>query len=339
MVGYYGRRWPERKQGVVILIGSIFRSITTLGFIMISMTCAKAEPLRFVIVGDMPYNESQTLLFEDKIVPAISGGGFPFAIHVGDFKGGGSDCTNAGLARAYAVISQLIPDRVFYTPGDNDWTDCDRNKLSNPISELARLDRLRKVFFGQPLRLPGGWAYHRQEGFPENAMWRLGGLQFATLHVVGTANGRVEIKRDNKAVALAAVEARDQANSVWLRQAFGAAESAQALVVALQADITVARWSTPCSDKRRSKCDAFAALREQLRKGAAELGKPVLVAHGDTGRFCVDREFGGRRAPNLWRLNNGGDYVMDAAIVMAGDNATPFSFFRLRTGEPLETIC
>ena len=53
-----------------MLIGSIFRSITTLGFIMISMTCAKAEPLRFVIVGDMPYNESQTLLFEDKIVPA-----------------------------------------------------------------------------------------------------------------------------------------------------------------------------------------------------------------------------------------------------------------------------
>ena len=87
MVGYYGRRGPERKQGVVILIGSIFRSITTLGFIMISMTCAKAEPLRFVIVGDMPYNESQAQLFEDKIVPAISGGGFPFVIHVGDFKG------------------------------------------------------------------------------------------------------------------------------------------------------------------------------------------------------------------------------------------------------------
>ena len=86
-----------------MLIGSIFRSITTLGFIMISMTCAKAEPLRFVIVGDMPYNESQTQLFEDKIVPAISGGGFPFVIHVGDFKGGGSDCTNAGLARAYAA--------------------------------------------------------------------------------------------------------------------------------------------------------------------------------------------------------------------------------------------
>ena len=71
-----------------MLIGSIFRSITTLGFIMISMTCAKAEPLRFVIVGDMPYNESQTLLFEDKIVPAISGGGFSFPIHVRDFKGG-----------------------------------------------------------------------------------------------------------------------------------------------------------------------------------------------------------------------------------------------------------
>ena len=71
-----------------MLIGSIVRSITTLGLIMILMTAAAAEPLRFVIVGDIPYNESQTLLFENKIVPAISGGGFPFAIHVGDFKGG-----------------------------------------------------------------------------------------------------------------------------------------------------------------------------------------------------------------------------------------------------------
>ena len=243
-------------------------------------------------------------------------------------EGGGSDCTNAGLVRVCAVISQLIPDRVFYAPGDNNWTDCDHDRLSNPISELARLDRLRKVFFGQPLQLPAGWAYHRQEGFPENALWQLGGVKFATLHVVGTANGRVEIKRYNMAVALAAVKAHHQANAVWLRQAFAAAESAQALVVALQVDTTVARWSGPCSGERRSKCDAFASLREQLRKGAAELGKPVLVAHGDTGRFCVDREFGGRRAPNLWRLNNRGDYVMYAAIVVAVEKGTPFSFFR-----------
>tara|TARA_Y100001968_G_scaffold324171_1_gene363003 strand:- start:607 stop:732 length:126 start_codon:yes stop_codon:yes gene_type:complete len=41
-----------------MLIGSIARSITTLGLIMISMTAAAAEPLRFVIVGDMQYNAS-----------------------------------------------------------------------------------------------------------------------------------------------------------------------------------------------------------------------------------------------------------------------------------------
>ena len=92
-----------------------------------------------MIVGDMPYNESQTLLFEDKIVPAISGGGFPFVIHVGDFKGGGSDCTNAGLARAYAVISQLIPDRVFTRRAITIGRIATGSKLSNPISKLARL--------------------------------------------------------------------------------------------------------------------------------------------------------------------------------------------------------
>ena len=319
--------------------GSIVGCVAALGITLSMATVAAAESLRFVIVGDMPYSENQALLFKNKIAPMISGGGFPFAIHVGDFKGGGVDCTDAGLAQAFAVISALIPHRVFYTPGDKDWTDCDREKLNNPVSELARLARLREVFFGQPLRLSSDWTYRRQKGYPENALWRKSGVQFATLHVVGTSNGRVEINRDDTAQALAAVEARDKANAEWLRQAFSAAGSARALVVAMQADITKVRWSVPCTNERRSKCDAFAALKKQLREGAAMFGKPVLVAHGDTGRFCVDRDFGGELAPNLWRLNNGGDYVMDAAIVATGGEVTSFAFFRLRTGEPLETIC
>ena len=93
-----------------------------------------AEPVRFVVVGDLPYTAGQARILETEIRPAIQRGQFPFVIHLGDFKSGGIDCTDDGLAAAREQIMSLIPDRVFYTPGDNDWTDCDRSKLRRPPS-------------------------------------------------------------------------------------------------------------------------------------------------------------------------------------------------------------
>ncbi|MCI5143791.1 MAG: hypothetical protein D3909_19115, partial [Candidatus Electrothrix sp. ATG1] len=52
----------------------------------------------------------------------------------------------------------------------------------------------------------------------------------------------------------------------------------------------------------------------------AERGKarrPVLLLHGDTYPFCMDKDFGGPQAPNLWRLNAWGDFKTpaDATVV------------------------
>ena len=320
-------------------------SVFSLAFLYIALGCfgVSAEPVRFVVVGDLPYSEDQARVLESEIRPAIAAGNFPFAIHLGDFKAGGADCTETGLITAHDRIMTLIPGRVFYTPGDNDWTDCDRDKLSNPISEMKRLTRLREVFYAELVPVPDAWRYRRQFGYPENATWRHDGIQFATLHVVGTNNGRREIELDDKPKALDAVDARDAANLKWLQAAFAAASKpdVKVLVIAMQADISRVNWTRDCSRKYRSKCDGFGALRDNLMSQSAALRKPVLLVHGDTGRLCIDRAFGGERAANLWRLNSAGDWVVDAVVVEvdAASAKKPFGFRRLLKGAVLQAAC
>jgi hypothetical protein len=107
------------------------------------------------------------------------------------------------------------------------------------------------------------------------------------------------------------VEAREQANRVWLQQAFELARAGQAraLVLVTQADVTLERRGPECTSAERSNCDAFAGFRRQLQRLASDFGaKPVLLVHGDTQPYCWDKGFGGDMAPNLWRLNAWGDY-------------------------------
>ena len=208
------------------------------------------------------------------------------------------------------------------------------------------------MFFAEPLDLPAAWAYARQPNFPENARWTNGGVQFATLHMVSTNNGRVEILKDDTAAALALVEARDEANRVWLQGAFKTAKSARATVIITQADVTNPDGGGACTVYNRQHCDAFAAFRGQLVALASGFRdwskpggprKPVLLLHGDTNPYCLDKGFGGSRAPNLWRLNAWGDFRQPAdatvVVVQPDDPAAPYSAHSLLGGEVPEPSC
>ena len=102
-----------------------------------------------------------------------------------------------------------------------------------------------------------------------------------------------------------------------------------AVIIATHADVTDGDESAPCTPTNRMNCDAYAEFRAQLTKNAAAFGKPVLLVHGDTNPYCLDKGFGGVAAPNLWRLNAGGDYhePLDATVVTvdAKSRATPFA--------------
>jgi len=293
--------------------------------------------MRFIAIGDTPYSEQENQRIHEEIAPAIKAANPPFVVHYGDIKGGSETCTKELITERRNDIMGLLPGRVFYTPGDNEWTDCDRDKLQPPVSELASLDLLRQLFFAQPMDLPESWQYARQPNFPENARWMQDGVFFVTVHLVSTNNGRQEILQDDIEAALALVEARDQADRVWLKESFVAAlkADAKAIVIVTQADVTAPDAGGPCTSANRMNCDAFLSFRDNLRLYArsfakrGEASRPVLLVHGDTNPYCMDKDFGGQQAPNLWRLNAWGDYQnpADATVitVRADDRQNPFA--------------
>ncbi len=252
-------------------------------------------------------------------------------------------------------MGSLAPRPVFYTPGDNEWTDCDRfvdEATGVRYSDLDRLARVRALFFAEPVAAPEALAYRRQEAQPENATWTHGNVRFLTLHVVGTNNGRDWVTGDPLERAREAVAARDAANLAWLADGFEAAakDRSAAVIIAMQADMTDVKDKPEdemCTDVASSDdhpCDAFVALRRALADNARGFAGPVLLIHGDTAPFTLNQKIAGEEAKNLWRLNAAGDAgvgrtgfpygVRDATLVTFDPSVDkPFSARGLVTGK------
>ncbi len=308
----------------------------------------------FVVIGDTPYSpDDETMLAS--AVPLIKAGDYPFIIHVGDFKGGKAPCATEHDDRFATLISELAPTPVVYTPGDNDWTDCDRNTdeaTGKPYSDLSRLEVIRDRFFSAEPKTPKAFEFERQSAQVENATWKHDGVRALTLHVVGTANGRNWVTGDPLDAAAAAADAKDAANLDWLRHGVDLAmnEKARALVIAMQGDLTDISPNSrgmPCigASEHDEPCDAFVALRAAIRAAAMEFGAPVLVIHGDTAPFTLNQDFAGDGAPRLWRLNAAGDAgagitgefygTRDVTLVnVNASSPTPFAARGFLTGKP-----
>ncbi len=322
------------------LLACVACSACTLGAATSTHSSVQAEPqnsLQFIAIGDTPYSAKEEKHLKEKVAGAIKAARPPFIVHHGDLQGGSESCSEELLKERRNFFYGLLPDRAFYTPGDNEWADCDRSFLDAPVSELQSLDLLRRVFFGEPANLPASWQYARQANFPENARWIYNKVFFMTTHLVSTNNGRMDIQLDDIEAALSLVEARDQANRVWMKESFDAAleADAQAIVIVTQADVTSPDAEGPCTATNRMNCDAFQNFRENLQRNARKFAKrdeerrPVLLLHGDTTPFCMDKKFGGTEAPNLWRLNAWGDFKepADATLVtiQPGNSDLPFA--------------
>ena len=299
-------------------------------------------PVVFIALGDMPYGTDQEKSIEF-IGDQIEAGNYPFVVHYGDVKAGEVACSNALLEARRDLIYGELGAPVIFTPGDNDWTDCDRKKNSTSFDELDRLAKLRMLFFA-PGHLPADSSLRvaRQDNddmdYPENARWQHGGVVFATLHIVGTDNGRAEIRLSKKDKALNEVDRRDTANLSWLNRAFAEAErtNAAALVLFMHADpLELEHWPkskrTLCSRQRQEVCNPYLSFLQRLTEQADQFDKPVLLVHGSTAPFCLDSGFGGWRAPKLWRLNGPGDFVViDAAVVTVETDQKARVPFRVR---------
>jgi hypothetical protein len=271
------------------------------------MSAAQAQQgFSFVALGDLPYGSPEKAYVPYRaLIDRINQVAPAFSIHVGDFKSGSTLCSDEEFANQRAHF-QRFKGAVVYTPGDNEWTDCHRAN-NGAYDPLERLAALRKDFFksgqslgSQPMRVESQAqrmpSYAR---FVENVRWQHQGVQFNTVHIVGS-NNNLEAR---DAAATQEFFERDAANIAWIQSAFAQAETQQPrlLVFAFQADVFESKniyedfpgWS----GFRKS-------IGETLLPLAQRWGKPVLVIHGDSHQFKLDQPFTLNRQPlpNVTRL-------------------------------------
>jgi hypothetical protein len=293
-----------------------------------------AADFRVAIFGDMPYTTLTDSLREPKlagyraVLDTIAAEPVAFVVHVGDITGTVcSDSMYAQRVREFAAV----PHPLIYTPGDNEWTDCARDGYE----AMERLARVRSLFAppGESLgarKLP----LERQDrgsyaGFPENARWRMGGVLFLTLHVVGSNNNRGTGTEPGAEYTL-----RNAADLAWLRESFALAgsEGARGVAVFMQANPWLQMSGTrPASP---GLPNGFTELVGELQRLAIELDRPVAVVHGDTHYFRVDQPLldprTGHILTTLTRVETYGD-PNSHAVLMTVDPASP-NLFRF---EPL----
>lgn len=239
------------------------------GLAAMNISCAPEDPYTVALFGDVPYTKAAEAGY-DRLITAVNAADVAFSTHVGDFKSGGAPCTTPQVTANRARFDRFERPLV-YTPGDNEWTDCDA-----PTARLATLRDL--VYRGTGVTSRGrttmSLASQDSQGYPENARWEKGPVTFVTLHVVGSedgvANGSEQLARRNADVA-------------WLRQAFDSARDRRdgGIVVLGHAALSFA-----AAEGQRGVYESlFKALRDETRTFDGQ----VLYVHGDGHEYVNDR--------------------------------------------------
>lgn len=258
-----------------------------------------AKRVRFALFADNPYSDSDERQVHGALQRASSDA--EFFIHVGDIKGGGESCDDGLLSRRLALLQQA-PRPLFFTPGDNEWTDCHR-LVAGSFDPLERLQWLRSTNFdgeqslgsspialqsqteGRLLTSPLTAQAIDQQGLPENQRWQAGPCQFVSLSVTGSAHGfRAGIDAD-------IIAAHARANQRWLQLAMRSAiaNNLAALVIACHAEFKPAKLSDKdqlTDQKKRSK--PYAWLRAALHQAVVQFPGTVILLNGDTHAFALD---------------------------------------------------
>ena len=107
------------------------------------------RPYSIGLWGDLPYSAEQAAVIP-KLLADMNSQDLVFTAHDGDLRqGSGSpNCADGSIyTRAAGYFSSLHAPAIF-TPGDNDWTDCDRKSLgADGRNSLQILDNERALFF------------------------------------------------------------------------------------------------------------------------------------------------------------------------------------------------
>src|ERR1700741_1070932 len=84
---------------------------------------ASPTKVELVVIGDPPYDAADEAMLAHA-APAIKALQSPFVLHVGAMQSSRSLCGPPD-DRFAALQAAWAPTPIVYTPGDNEWSDCD----------------------------------------------------------------------------------------------------------------------------------------------------------------------------------------------------------------------
>ena len=128
--------------------------------------------------------------------------------------------------------------------------------------------------------------------YRENVRWDLAGVTFLTLHIPGSNNGLGRTPEGDAEYA-----ERNQANLAWLRQGFEHAKASGSRAVMIMQQANLFPEFSPFPDKPKEP-SGYTDIRAQLRTEALAFGKPVVLVHGDSHYFRIDKPLSPMRARN-----------------------------------------
>jgi hypothetical protein len=299
--------------------------------------------------GDLPYSDTQAQTAVPQLVADMNASDISFSVHDGDLKAGrgiaGSvtptTCQSQTLPSIYSQglgFFDSLTQPAIFTPGDNDWTDCDRNENGH-FNSLERLQYERGYFFSTNESLgqktltqevqstPACLGTTSPTGSPtfptpcvENRRWTFHDVTYATLNVQGTCNNLCSSGAGDPGGDPAEYAARNTADKQWLEDTFdeASAKHAAGVMIIWQADPGFDMSGFQGAPKRDPKTlveadgnpDGFQDVLSKLRALTIGFKKPVVLVHGDSHYFLVDKpllDASGRQVENFTRVETFGD--------------------------------
>ena len=328
--GHFGG-WPRPKKRTLFALALLIAAAGT----TVWAASGNRDPFFVGLWGDLPYNDVQALVGVPNMITDMNSQPLAFTVHDGDLKAGhgipGSTTptTCSDELYQYALdhyFSQLNAPAAF-TPGDNDWTDCDASD-NGPFNSLERLDHERQLFFSSAFTLGQHKLRQEVQSTPkclshsgemvacvENRRWTYHGVTFATVNIQGSCNNLCKDLPDPVEWA-----ARRDADIQWIKDSFQEATSLNSagIMFISQADPGFNNHPVESEPVRDPKTlalgagviDGFQETLLALRDQVIAFRRPVAYVHGDTHYFRIDKPFldaQGRRLENFTRVETFGD--------------------------------
>jgi hypothetical protein len=310
-------RNPNKPDDNEFILVRLDETLNTTAPIADSNTTNQRAAFEFALIGDIPRIGDKALkpdldmflrlrdeINEDERIR--------FVIHDGDFKTGSSPCDDINFSRWYGLCNSFKAP-FMYVVGDNEWTDCHREKCGGYDPE-ERFNKLREMFYSVAKSL-GGYGLSemqqtlerqsdnpsdpRYSTFSENFRWVYEDVMFVALNVQGSNNNLGRTPEMDEEFYL-----RNEACNAFMRESFDRAKENGNLGIMLVIQANPKFEAAP--EERTGFNDFLTVLEEET----ISFEKPVVLVHGDTHYFRIDKPMKSsvskRRVENFTRVETFG---------------------------------